>query len=427
MTWNEQNIAYLPVDKSWTGGCNKDLKMHRIHKYPAKFSPFIVERSLQLLKKRKKEIKVVADVFCGCGTTALETKRLGLGFWGCDINPVATLITKVKTSTYSEDKLREYFREIMALYNLDKKNCSLECINPRIKYWFDEKTMLELIALQRAIENKVMEKKYNDFFICCFSNILKETSRWLAKSIKPQIDPKKIPASVEKQFSKQFKYMLGASTQLVESIPKNSPEPHIHTGNFLEINFERPFVDLIITSPPYVTSYEYADIHQLSTLWLGFSENYRELREGTIGSVHKKLEAPKQPIVLAEYEKTIITRLEKKDPRRANSIRRYFQDMRRSIEKMYAMLKAGGAAVIIIGNTKYRGVYVNNAKCISNYLKESGFIQIQIRKRRIMGKTLTPYRDNIGRFSKNKRIKVYRHEFIVSAEKEITGIRGCRS
>ena len=27
-------------------------------------------------------------------------------------------------------------------------------------------------------------------------------------------------------------------------------------------------VDLIVTSPPYVTSYEYADLHQLSSLWL---------------------------------------------------------------------------------------------------------------------------------------------------------------
>ena len=42
----------------------------------------------------------------------------------------------------------------------------------------------------------------------------------------------------------------------------------IITGSFLNENVEPPIVDMIITSPPYVTSYEYADLHQLSSLWL---------------------------------------------------------------------------------------------------------------------------------------------------------------
>jgi hypothetical protein len=29
-------------------------------------------------------------------------------------------------------------------------------------------------------------------------------------------------------------------------------------------------VTLVITSPPYVTSYEYADLHQLTSIWLGY-------------------------------------------------------------------------------------------------------------------------------------------------------------
>ena len=58
----------------------------------------------------------------------------------------------------------------------------------------------------------------------------------------------------------------------------------IVTGNFLDEIIEKPKVDVIVTSPPYVTSYEYADLHQLSSLWLGFSDDYRDLREGSIGS-----------------------------------------------------------------------------------------------------------------------------------------------
>ena len=36
-----------------------------------------------------------------------------------------------------------------------------------------------------------------------------------------------------------------------------------------KLPIESESIDLIITSPPYVTSYEYADLHQLSLLWFG--------------------------------------------------------------------------------------------------------------------------------------------------------------
>ena len=63
-------------------------------------------------------------------------------------------------------------------------------------------------------------------------------------------------------------------------------QTEIITANFLDSSVEHPKVDMIITSPPYVTSYEYADLHQLSALWLGFTEDYKNLREGSIGSLH---------------------------------------------------------------------------------------------------------------------------------------------
>ena len=47
-------------------------------------------------------------------------------------------------------------------------------------------------------------------------------------------------------------------------------------------------VALIITSPPYVTSYEYADLHQLTAIWLRYTEKLSEFRTKFIGSLQKK-------------------------------------------------------------------------------------------------------------------------------------------
>ena len=110
----KDEIHTLPSDPSVTGrpdesapywdfGDRTDRRedpIHRIHSYPAKFPAFITTKALQYAEEQGIDVKVVADVFCGCGTTAVEAKRNGKHFWGCDINPVATLIAKVKTRRY---------------------------------------------------------------------------------------------------------------------------------------------------------------------------------------------------------------------------------------------------------------------------------------------------------------------------------------
>jgi predicted RNA methylase len=104
-------------DSFWDYGETAEEPIHRIHSYPAKFPAFITTKALQYAHDQGVEVKLVADVFCGCGTTAVEAKRNGKNFWGCDINPVAALIARVKTHHYNDsvlmknyDAIREAFR-----------------------------------------------------------------------------------------------------------------------------------------------------------------------------------------------------------------------------------------------------------------------------------------------------------------------------
>ena len=56
----------------WDFGDRRDDPIHRIHAYPAKFPAFITTKALQYAERRGVKVDVVADVFCGCGTTAVE-------------------------------------------------------------------------------------------------------------------------------------------------------------------------------------------------------------------------------------------------------------------------------------------------------------------------------------------------------------------
>ncbi|BDF59482.1 hypothetical protein CE91St36_22990 [Christensenellaceae bacterium] len=407
----EVNTDEIPVDTFWSTGTEKELKMHRIHAYPAKFPAFITQKAIQYAKENQISVHKIADIFCGCGTVAFEAKRVGIDFWGCDLNPTAVLIARVKSNNYFEDKIDYYYDLIIRKYdNLYPFVVMPEKVNERIKYWFEDEAIKDLSLLKACITNVVPKSsKYRQYFLCAFSNILKATSKWLTKSIKPQIDPNKKSMLVRTAYANQCELMKKA---IQEYDLHSSSRTIIKTQNALNID-EAKSTDLIVTSPPYVTSYEYADLHQLSTLWLGYADDYKELRKNSIGSSYhttKKSDMEE----LNQAGSIIVKELLEVDRSKAYSVMKYYLDMQKITDVCKKMLKNNGMILMVIGNTEYKGVRIDNAKHLLESMQNSGFKNLEITKRKITGKILTPYRDAAGRFSSNNNEReVYAEEFIV--------------
>lgn len=411
------NTDDVPIDPFWNIGEEKELKMHRIHAYPAKFPAFITTKALGYAKQSGLIVNRMADIFCGCGTVAFEAKRNNIDFWGCDINPVATMIARAKSKKYNTERLGKYMRGIIDCYVCHERDCdTYEAANERLKYWYNKDKFNDLVRLKKAIYEAVPKgSEYRIFFLCAFSNILKGSSRWLTKSIKPQIDPNKEPADVLCAFKEQCKFMILANK---ESDVTDVSETEIVTANFLNESIDKPTVDMIVTSPPYVTSYEYADLHQLSSMWLKYADDYRHLRDGSIGSLYHEYDFEKEMVRLNDTGKNVVCKLSNRDKSKARSVAKYFLDMQRVTSVCYSMLNDDGLALFVIGNTEYKGVRIDNSKHLSESLLNSGFQRILVTKRNIVRKILTPYRDKNGRFSSDEcSRKVYSEEFIVIGRK----------
>lgn len=410
------NIDNVQNNSYWDLGEKEDLRIHSIHTYPAKFPAFIAIKAKEYAEREGIQIKKVSDIFCGCGTVALEAKLSGIDFWGCDINPVATLIASVKSTVYRKKTLRKYYDFVCSEYKSIHINTDeYENANERLRYWYNEDNYCELLRIYRAI-CKISYKKYRDAFKCVFSSILKATSKWLTKSIKPQVDPDKKPVEAKKAFDTQYRLFEDAALTTVKSHSK----VEIVQGSFLTIN-NLPVVDIIVTSPPYVTSYEYADLHQLSSLWLGFTDDYKSLRKGTIGSMTPDDGDYLPNVVLNSTGKEIVSQLEYNRDilnHRVRAVTRYFSDMQRAISRCYSMLDNGGLAFFIIGDTEYKGVKIHNSKHLIESLFDSGFSQVRVSKRAVTGKILTPYRDEKGKFTNDKtKRQIYHEEFVVIGRK----------
>jgi DNA modification methylase len=415
-------FSQIKTDKSWSFAdkTRKDTAYitHGYHRYPAKFIPQIVSR---LAEKYTKEGDLIVDPFGGCGTTLVESKVMGRPSVGVDINPVAVLITKAKITPIDPQKIEKAFAILktkLDTYSKDTKVKAPE--HERIDYWFkpEEKRKLAFIVTEIS---KLKDQDIRDFFYCGFSNILKNCSIWLQKSNKPTRDLNKKPSDPIPTFYKQIKMMMRGNARFYElSKERNHLEipSQVYCTDARTIPAKDNSVSLIVTSPPYVTSYEYADLHQLTALWLEYTKNLSDFRKRFIGtSYHNK----KELNLNSELAEKIRSELLKKDKKNAEEVSTYFSEMNQVFVEMKRMLKKGGKTCIVIGNTSLKGVEILNAEVFAEQLQNLGLKIADIIKREIPSKNLPSVRDEkTGKFasiSDKNKVSVYPTEYILIMEK----------
>lgn len=412
----------IKIDPSWafSDKTRKDTAYitHGYHRYPAKFIPQIVSR---LVEKYTKENDLIVDPFGGCGTTLVESKIMSRPSIGVDINPVAALITKAKKTPINPDKLEEQFLKLKSKINSFDKNTKVKTPeHERIDYWFKTEEKRKLAFLFSEI-SKIKDQNVRDFFYCGFSNILKNCSIWLQKSNKPTRDLKKNPADPFVAFSRQIKAMLRGNTDFFNLLHEKEclkTVCKVYCTDARKIPAKSNSVSLIVTSPPYVTSYEYADLHQLTALWFEYAENLSDFRKRFIGTAyHNKKDITLNSIIAENIKKELLRKSEKK----AGEVATYFSEMNQVFYEMKRMLKKGGRTCIVIGDTSLKGVEILNAEVFVEQLQNLGFKIDDIIKREIPSKNLPSIRDKkTGRFAKvtdKKKVLAYPTEYILIMQK----------
>ncbi len=428
----EKKFLNLKPNEDWSfrdaGRSQTTAFTHNYHRYPAKFIPQIVQKLIK--DYAPDDTQIVCDPFGGCGTTLVEAKLLGHKSIGFDINPVAKLITQTKTTPIKPRTLANYRNKFLEYYET-APSVSHER-HSRITYWFDEFTIIELDRIYFAIK-KIKNYNVRRFFLCAFSHNLKNCSRWLMKSIKPTIDKSKIVPDPKESFLRHLDSMIKKNEQfysvLVESGYINVPAKMYRRDSTKTLPIDSESIDLIITSPPYVTSYEYADLHQLTLLWFGddpknfkkwhrFSDEFIDFRRNFIGTSSKGEKSGDFNSTIAERIVNDLIQIERP---LAVDVANYFLDMKKVFAEMYRILKTGGKACIIIGNTNLRGVEILNAQVAAEQMRVVGFSKIEFIKREIPNKMITPWRDlETGKFTGKdnpSKIRAYEYEYIIVMER----------
>lgn len=388
---------------------------HRLYSYPAQLIPQIPYYFLKEIPKTNGN-STVLDPFCGTGTVLVEAMHSGRASLGVEVNPVTALVAKVKTTPMAVPKLEENLRQITNLYKSIKK---IEYQKPsfeNLEFWFTEKTINKLQRIKYCIDTlKSEDNDTYDFFKACFASIIKDVSRADPRIYVPVL-PRKGLRKRKKDAWTLFRFRAECNIKsmrkfliLAKSKVKNS---QVICEDFMKVKRDWEGIDLIITSPPYISAQKYVRSTRLEAYWLGFTkEKQLDTSKRTIGS---------ERITKSDYQKirhvgindldSLVDEIHALDPVRAGIVNKYFHDMRKAIQKMYNVLNSGGKCVIVIGNNTAKGREVKTSEFIKSLSKETGFCVEKIMVDKILSRGLMTKRNRTAGLIENEWIITLRKD-----------------
>lgn len=406
-----KDLAFSNIPRSET-----QFLTHGYHRYPAKFIPSLAD---YLLEENTRKGDLICDPFGGCGTSLVEAKIKGRNSIGIDINPIAGLITQVKITPISPNKLNNIYNRLDSLINASFINSSLDLDNERLNYWFTAGNIEKLSVIYSSILS-IKDRKVRMFFMCAFSNILKNSSKWLMKSVKPTIDKEKVERDPNVEFNRHLDFMLKKNLEFNEELKKTNnfkTWAKFYLRDARHTKLKDKSIDYILTSPPYVTSYEYADLHQLSLIWLEAmkQKEWVGFKRKFIGTSHRK---NKHKDIYSSTGDRIVDELMYNDAVLSGSVRTYFQDMADFIKEGKRILKKGKKMTLVIGNTSLKNVDILNAEVAYEQMHRYGLKNIKVEKRETSFASITPFRDSkTGKFTSIKnpnKKRAYQFEYIIT-------------
>ena len=370
---------------------------HLIHSYPAKLLCHIPYFFLQTDYFCPKN-GVVLDPFCGTGTVMLEANISGRNAKGADANPLACLISKVKTTYIKKDDLQKTLGTIISRAKRFNTNEYLD--TPSISRWFSQSTISQLWHLECAIK-KVRDAKQQEFFMMCLSNLVKKVSfADPSISVPVKLNPERFAQNPERMETARFKlktlenidvydkfenvcqlninrieslkevYSKGITSEVISNDARLLTK---EIGSKEKLQSES--VDLILTSPPYAGAQKYIRSSWLNLYWLGTknSEDIRLLNKQNIGREDYHKADMFRVITNIQAADDVLTSLYNEGKNeRAFIVGNYLNEMKSAIDESVRVLKTGGYMIIVIGNNTVCGRPFDTQDYLTTYITSKG-------------------------------------------------------
>ncbi len=418
----ERSGTAITVNFRELAGClsSPDRATHLVHSYPAKLLmhiPFFFLANTVLSRPGSR----VLDPFCGSGTVLLESVLSGRPALGFDTNPLACLISQVKTTPVAPSQLSRACN--MLLNRIPDKRPEVVPDVVNLQHWFYPHVTRQLLCIREAIR-RTKDSMLRDFFHVSFSQCVRKVSLAdprLAVPVRlqegqyPHGHPFReksdshLRALRHVNVQKVFAETLFANAERVGFLSshfKSLPHTAVYcsdarqlrtTPNGTRARISRlpgESIDLIITSPPYPGAQKYIRSVSLSLGWLGLcaSDSLIDLKHATIGREEfSQSESSLLPLTGIAPADRLLRAIWDTSPIRATIAGTYLNEMRDVLRQSWRVLRTGGYLVLVAANNRIAGHDFKTQEYLRRIAESIGFTTLlrltdAIRSRGLMTK-----------------------------------------
>ena len=402
---------------------------HGLHPYPARMIPQIARR---LIEKYSSIGDTVLDPFCGSGGVLVEAILTNRRSFGIDINPLACLIARVKTTPLDPELLAQKWQHLRSCIEEELKALrfrEIEIETPdfsgtNIYYWFKPYMIRELTLIKKHLDT-IEDNKVREFFYVCLSNTIRQVSGVRKGEFKlyrmPKKEWEKYYPDVFEVFQKKVNMCISKMGEFFEFVRKNklNAEAEIFEADarkLLTVEFPsegrdkltEESIDLIVTSPPYGdsrTTVAYGEFSFLSLLLLGYpKDRIREIDKISLGGRLKDGDLNSNTF------NEVFAKIRNK--KRAKEVKSYFVDLYEVIQRLYRVLKPMGHACFVLGNRTVDGVKIPTDEILRELGESVGFEHLRTIHRRIPSKRL-PWKNSPTNIPGQKMETINRESIVI--------------
>lgn len=349
-----------------------------IHPFPARMAPGI---ALEALGQNNVPLRVL-DPMAGSGTVLAVARAKGHKAFGLDLDPLAVLLAGVWTRTIDAERVTDKAVEVLDRAKSVFARVPLGAAYPAgsdaetrrfIRYWFDGYARRQLAALSGAI-NRVHDDVTRDVLWCGFSRLI------ITKSANASLAMDLAHSRPHRVFTrapvKPFNRFISAVGTVVANCPQRhagavGPVTVVRQGDARNLEIDDGSIDLVLTSPPYLNAIDYMRCSKFSLVWMGHNvADLRQLRAESVGT-----EASTEQASASERVRSLIKRLRLKPALSTchqARLAQYVWDMGRALAEVSRVLRAGGRAVYVVGDSTVRGTFIRNSSIVAAVAEDHG-------------------------------------------------------
>jgi len=246
---------------------------HGFHSYAGRMHPTIARGAVAAFSEPG---DTVVDPFCGSGTVLVEAMAAGRAAIGVDASPLGTAIARVRTTLLGTAERERLVAEAVRLAE-EAGERARKRRRPEVPAWargeiahFHAHVLFELLGL-RELVFATPEDGVGRALRLCLSSILVKFMKAGPEAPRDGLT-KRIARGVPSRMLADRAAELAQGLAAIERrMPPGTPAPVVHEGDARELPIPAARAALVLSSPPYAGTYDYATQHETRFAWLGLS------------------------------------------------------------------------------------------------------------------------------------------------------------